>query len=142
MAGSGVGRSIVEWERRAERETAEAVSRHLRKNMASAGDVVKESVKDMLSGPSPAPPGAPPGDAPGSAKDLKRSIMRRAYGGKNPGFIVIPRDAKHKDQLGRLQKGFTGTDRAGRTYRQKPRPFTGRALDRVKDEVLRRVAGG
>lgn len=139
MAGS-VGKAVATWEKRAERETADAVSKHLRKNMAAAGDVVKDSVKDMLSGPSPSPAGAPPGDAPGDAKDLKKSIVRRAYGGKNPGFIVIPRDAKHKDQLGRLQKGFTGTDRAGRKYRQKPRPFTGRALDRVKGEVLKRVA--
>lgn len=139
MADS-IKQAVVKWEKRSEKETADAVSKHLRPRMARAGDIVKKSVVDMLSGPSPAPAGAPPGDAPGDAKDLKKSIMRRAYGGRNPGFIVIPRDAKHKDQLGRLQKGFSGTDSRGRKYRQAPRKFTGKALDRVKDQVLREVS--
>lgn len=142
MAGSLPRNVTVEWTRRSEKEAADAVSKALRANMAAAGDVVKKSVQDMLSGPSPAPPGAPPGDAPGKKPDLRSSIMRRAFGGKNPGFIVIPRDAKHKEQLGRLQKGFTGRDSLGRAYHQAPRPFTGRALDRVKDEVLRLVSRG
>lgn len=131
--------SVVRWIEKRDREVKREVAKGVRGRMAKAGDVVKKSLKQSLSGSSPAPAGQPPGKADGR---LVGSIKRKTFGGDNPGFIVLPRTERDKEVFGRLQKGFVGRDARGRVYNQRPRPTTGPALERVSGEVLRKITDG
>lgn len=135
---SSAGQTTMKWVQKRDAEVTRDVAGWVRKNMARAGDVLKREVAQSLGGASPAPEGQPPGRRKGK---LQKSIKRKVLGGPNPGVRVGPQDPEMKAILGRLQKGFTGTDRAGRNWHQQPRPVLGPALDRSRNAIMRAITG-
>jgi hypothetical protein len=92
------------------------------KRVLLASIFVRDQIKRSLNtsnvgGTEPSDEGEPPHKGTG---DLQRSITEQVT---QEGPNVVGRVGTNAPHARRLELGFTGTDSAGRTYRQGPRPF-------------------
>jgi len=124
------------------------VDKAMAAGLKAAGLFAKKEMQAALSGPADSPEGGPPGQVSGT---LRKSITARAFKkkGKYVGVrvgvpIKSPYDSKAEGkpfpgrmhaQAVRLAAGFTGRDRKGRIYNQRPRPFAEPTIKRNKAKI-------
>jgi len=101
----------------------------------SRGQPVKRSGK-TLRGLDPSKPGEPPKVL---HSDLRRSIDHEVSSSENE---VAGRYGTNDEKARRLELGFVGTDKRGRSINQAARPFLRPSLLENREEVLRRFLKG
>jgi hypothetical protein len=120
-----------------------SIERPLSKGMQSATTLMRKDVVAALRAtPSPSPEGGPPGSDTGDmAASIKKQTKRRRNGGVM-GRVGPLKDPVQLAALTRLNTGFVGRDRDGRTYIQGPRPLYENIWRSRKDEFARLIRGG
>lgn len=123
-------------------EVMAAVEKVVSRGLDKAGRNTASAIRSDLStpGPDPSPPGEPPHMQSGQLHDaVDHTEPVRVSDGQMTRVGVLDQDQWPKAV--RLARGYTGTDKAGRTYDQKPRPYLG-AVRRRAREIVREVANG
>lgn len=128
----------VEWNDRAfKRELRNGVSRGMR----SAVKFARDEVRAELSGPPGSAPGQPPGKVDGDLiRAVKHKVQRPKWG--VVGIVGIFDDPEQAAKGARLGGGYAGTDSAGRTYTEPPRPWLLPVIRRNAKAILSRVLSG
>lgn len=129
----------IEWNTRG---VLAAVDAHVKKGLNRAGKNTADAIKADLAHPGPAPsaPGEPPHYQSGQLHDAVGHTPPTTDE-RGPFTRIGVLDQRQWPKAVRLARGYVGTDKAGRTYNQKPRPYLG-AVTRRRKQIVQEVARG
>lgn len=128
----------VEWNDKAFKK---ALRNGVSRGMRSAAKFGRDEVRKELGGPAGSAPGQPPGKVDGDLiRAVKHKVQRPRWG--VVGIIGIFDDPEQAAKGARLAGGYAGTDSAGRTYTEQPRPWLLPVIRRNAAAIVRRVLSG